>query len=305
MKKCMKFLSLLLALTLVIGLIPVQTFAASTTYLEVVRDNAPLRAKNTNQGQIVARYAKGTILESTGSCYNYKFNKWYKVPDANGTVRYIFADNVKVHSHSYQYLTYDDVTYKICDCGDVIVSAKTYAEVKKGNALALYATQYGSMAAGAAMSDSPVLPYGDVVGLLILAYGAFEMATGSSISSTKAHEIAIDLDFDEYLKNNPQVCSEASFRLVQRHTGSNLTYLGKQCYNAAQAYVLARFGADVYTKYQLNAFITASMHPGGCYSEIDKNKPDYYYHYHLGANANYKVGGHIFYGATPSGMMPV
>lgn len=275
---------------------------AGLTYLKVIKNNAPVRAGNTNKGAVIEKVPSGTILECTGSNYNYKLNKWYQVQYL-GKTRHIYSSNVTELSHSYDHLDFDGVTYNICDCGHVTVTSTTEMKVLQANSFAAYGTQYLPLAATAAASDT-VLPVGDAIGLLILAYGAVTMATNSSISSAAAQEISETLDFDKYLKANSNTCSTASFRMVLRHTGGNLTYLGKTCYNAAQAYILARFGADVYTTYQANAFLAASMHPGGCFSEIDKFQPNYYYHYHLGANHGSKVGGHIFYGLTPSGLTP-
>lgn len=300
-KNWKRIVTLLMALVLFVGMVPAPIQAASTTYLEVTRDNAPIRAKSHDEGKIIDRCEKGVVLKSSGAFLNYKLNKWYKV-EYQGKTRYIYSGNVKTHKHAYQNLNYDGVTYQICDCGKVNVKATTQIKSVQANAIAGYASQYGSLAATSSALDGPI-PAGDIIGLLILAYGAYVVSTGA-ISRSAAHSISIDLDFDEYLKENRNVCSEASFRLVQRHKGSNLTYIGKQCYNAAQAYILARFGADVYTKYQPNAFLAASMHPKGCYSEIDKNQPNYYYHYHLGADKNSKTGGHIFFGSSPNGLTP-
>ena len=316
MKKFTKIMSLLLVLTLFVGMIPTPAYAASVSYLEVTRNNAPIRADKYDTGKIIDRCAKGTVLKCTGTTYNWKTSKWYKV-EWEGKTRFIYSGNVKTHSHSYKNkVTFDGVTYKICGCGYINVTAKTQVKVKQGNAIAMSATAFAPLAGstataysfipaagGAAALDGP-LPFGDVAALLILAYGAYTMTSGTTISTSKAKSMAISLDFDDYLKQNPNICSEASFRMVSRATGKNLTYIGKTCYNAVQAYALAVGGQDMYTRYMPNAKLAASFHPGGCYSEIDKNKPNYYYHYHLGANAKSKVGGHIFYGTTPSGLTP-
>ena len=305
MKKFTKFLSVLLVLALFVGMIPTPAFAASTTYLEVTRNNAPVRADKFDTGKVVERCAKGTVLKSTGTTWNWKGSKWHKVQlEGSSKTYYIYDGNVKTHKHSYKNtVTFDGVTYKICSCGYINVTATTQVKLKQGNAIALSASTYGSLALGTSAADG-LLPVGDAIGLVILAYGAYTMSTGQTISSSKAYDIAIDLDFDEYLKQNRNTCSEASFRMVSRGTGKNLTYIGSTCYNAVQAYCLAVGGVDVYTRYMPNAMMAASFHPDGCYSEIDKNKPNYYYHYHLGADADHKVGGHIFYGTSPSGLTP-
>lgn len=305
MKKFTKFLSLLLVLVLFVGMIPAPVHAASTTYLEVTRSNAPVRADKFDTGKVVERCSKGEVLKSTGTTWNWKGSKWFKVQlDGSSKTYYIYSGNVKTHKHSYKNtVTFDGVTYKICSCGYINVTAKTQMKLQQGNAIALSASTYGSLALGTGTLDGP-LPVGDVIGLVILAYGAYTMTSGQTISSSKAQEIAIELDFGDYLKQNPNTCSEASFRMVSRATGKNLAYKSKTCYNAVQAYALAVGGQDMYTRYQPNALLAASFHPGGCFSDIDKNQPGYYHHYHLGSSHDTKMGGHIFYGKSVNGLLP-
>lgn len=87
-------LTLLLAVVLLATMLPLTAFAAKKQYLEVTKDNAPIRAKASEKGAIVQRCPKGTILEAEGSKINLYLNKWYKVR-WKGDVCFIYSGNVK------------------------------------------------------------------------------------------------------------------------------------------------------------------------------------------------------------------
>lgn len=297
---------------------------SSVTYLKVTKQNsAVIRSGNSEKHSIVDRIPTGTILESTGSCKNGVGNTWYKI-QYKGKTCYIYSGNVSRIAHHYETLEFDDVVYRVCDCGKVTVSSASQSKLQTGQNVAKFShstalaiplsgglafnmgatemAKYGSYALGSSAVDG-ILPVGDIVAILILAYGAYAMATNSPITQSTATDIAAEMDFDQYLKENRLVCSEASFRVVTRHPGG-LTYVNDKCYNAIQAYFMAKSGMDMYTRYYPNALLAASFHPTGYYSEIDKDQPNYYYHFHLGANKKLKTGGHIFYGMSMSGQTP-
>lgn len=87
-------LTLLLAVVLLVTMLPLTAFAAKKQYLEVTKDNAPIRAKASEKGKIVQRCPKGVILEAEGSKINLYLNKWYKVR-WKGDVCFIYSGNVK------------------------------------------------------------------------------------------------------------------------------------------------------------------------------------------------------------------
>ena len=64
MKKLIaRIISMLLCACMLVSLVPVNAHAASETiYVEVTKDNAPLRSENNQDGAVVARYEKGIIL---------------------------------------------------------------------------------------------------------------------------------------------------------------------------------------------------------------------------------------------------
>lgn len=85
-----KFLSLLLIFSILLASVPAGALAASSDYLIVTRDNAPIRTGPSEDDSIVARCSKGDLLETTGSTLNWRLNHWYKVR-YNGSTRYIYS----------------------------------------------------------------------------------------------------------------------------------------------------------------------------------------------------------------------
>lgn len=289
-----KAISIILIAALLIAALPVQCFAASNTIpvlLEVTVDNAPIRAASNKNGKVIARCAKGSVLTCTGSCINSAGNRWYKV-EYDDWYYYIYSGNVKTHTHTFEYIDYDGVSYRYCDCGLVQVPTKTQAKQ------AATMTPYLSAAVGVAALDGPV-PLGDIIGVTIILVGS--MLT-YGVTKNVVTEVVENIDLSRYARSNS--CSTASYRAVSR-AGGKLTYLDDACLNLGEAFVYTYFaGGDVYTQTYAAAEELAML-GGDHFTEIDKDKPDYYYHFHYGTkNPRYTVGGHIFYGATPSGLTP-
>lgn len=280
--------------------------------IEVKRDNAPIRSAASENGSVLFRCEEGAVLKYTSTVINKYGNLWYKVT-FNGKTGYIYSGNVKMHTHSYQHLTYDGVTYNVCDCGKVTVTVKTTQKVDSykvsmsgvAATAPLSMTGYASTAGGLAIADGPI-PLGDIIGLSILVVGAYLTLTNSKPSTTQVQEIVRNIDFDSYLEQNGSSCSVTSYRRVLRE-GGTLKYIDDKCMNIGEAYVYVRYiGGDVYCNDQPTAMALAVMHgENNFYMERDKNQPTYFYHYHLGANAKHKVGGHIFFGTNELGQRPI
>lgn len=304
-------ISIILVVAMLIAVLPAQCFAASTTLLEVTVDNAPIRGANNNKGKVITRCAKGSVLESTGYCINSSLNKWYKVK-WNGGSYYIYSGNVKKHVHSYKSLESCGIHYLICDCGDIKVDDSVYTviEVQKVE----YQAAYVDLARDLAMADGP-FPYGDVAGLAIIAGGlAYEGALLATQAATKAlqninytaiTDVLQNINFSKVKEYGKREDKDLyTYRAVVR-IGGQLKYVDNIKMNIVQAYAYCHdLGMDVYTETFEGAEALAML-GGSHFSEIDKNKPDYFYHFHYGTNyPRYTTGGHIFYGASPSGLIP-
>lgn len=94
-----RLLSILMVICLMVTMLPLNALAASKDYIEVTKDNAPLRSGKAEKYSVVARATKGTILKVIRSSYNGYLNKWYEVETASGSA-YIYSGNVKEVSAS-------------------------------------------------------------------------------------------------------------------------------------------------------------------------------------------------------------
>ena len=305
MKKFKHAVSILLILALFISAMPAAAFADSSTFLEVVKEGAPIRAKAAEEGRVVERCAVGAVLECTGSKINHHMNRWYIVKTSSGGEAYIYSGNVKEHSHNYTDLRFEDITYSVCNCGRVQVKADNEAKEEEGSKV-LAAV---SAALPAAVADGP-LPVGDLVGIGIVIVSV--AALHDVVLSTDSLSSAISLaDFDEYLSKKEGVCNSSSFRKVARLNG-NLKYIDNRCLDLAEAYIYVLLGGDVYTPDENNAMMLAAEY-GRATFERDKDKISYFYHYHFGLHfdehgnriENDTVGGHIFFGLNDLGQGPI
>lgn len=317
MKRLKRLLSIILTMSILLSCIPMQVFAsdsgevcAASTYsdgaslLEVKKDRAPLRSGPAEKNSILIRCDKGVVLEKKDTTINKYLNKWYKVTYKDiktGTCYsgYMYSENVKKHSHSFDKFEYDGVTYKFCDCGKLTVTVKSTSTVKKSNALAIASTAAGSMT----LVDGP-LPVGDMLGLGIIITLGIMSETGVIPSTRAVHTVYEDIDIDEYHKyKNDNSCPIDSYYKVIR-SGGGLKYVDKQCFDAAVAYVWVLAGGDVWCKDWDTALKVTLLHKDGGFSEIDSGDKDYWYHFHLGSctdtgkHLDNVVGGHIFYGTS-------
>ncbi len=311
-----RIISIILTLALLIGCIPMNTFAADSgeicavsTYsenaslLEIKKNKAPLRTGPGEKYSTLVKCEKGVVLEKTGTTYNKYLNKWYEVTyqDAkNGKcyTGYMYSENVKKHSHSFDKFEYDGVTYKFCDCGKITITIKTTSTVKKSNALAIAGTAAGSMT----LVDGPI-PIGDLLGLGIVISVGIMAETGVLPTTTEVQDVLEDIDYNTYYKyKNDDTCPVDSYYRVKRVDGT-LKYTDKECIDAALAYVWVVSGKDVWCKDWDTAAKVAALHKDGGFSEIDSGNKDYWYHFHLGRCSETGkhldvVGGHVFYGTS-------
>lgn len=294
MKKSVRMLAAVLVLAIAISAFPVSAFAVQDEYLEVIVDNAPIRKECYEKGDVVARCIKGAVLESRGATINRYLHKWYKVK-YEGHTCYIYSDNVKTHSHDYQSLTLEGITLKICkNCGDI---------VSEDSKLPTY-SEYASLAAVALPAMDGLLPVGDIVAAILLAYSVAKLSPAIVTVAEDIAEQIREIDFAAYLeKRNEKNCTPYSFRRVTRFP-KGLKYLDSECMDYAEAYIwVAVFKGDVYTASEDAALILASWSPKGSICERDKDKESYFYHYHLSIDRSEKA--HIFFGTNDFGQTPI
>lgn len=74
--------------------VPTETFAESKTYIEVTKDNAPLRSGKAEKYSVVVRATKGTVFEVVSSSINISLHLWFKVKTSSG-MAWIYSGNVK------------------------------------------------------------------------------------------------------------------------------------------------------------------------------------------------------------------
>lgn len=305
-----KIIALFLMMVMLVNMV-IQASAASSGYtgtvggikngITVTKDNAPLRAKPDGKSTVLCRAEKGAVLKvvSTVRTGFLGYKKWYKVTE-NGNEYYLFADNAVAHKHTYTPYAVYGTNFKICDCGHVVYTTYQKSKIQKAESFAAL----GPVAIGAVASDGP-FPVGDAVAAAIVAVGTIYMLTGEMASNDTIREVAVDIDFVDYLKNSKNECTDESYRMVRRTAGSNLKFISDACLSLGQAYVYVRYcGGDVWCKNDAVAKPLAELDYFGCYYEHDKDEVTYYWHYHLGENAAKKVGGHIFYGKNDLGQMP-
>lgn len=297
-----KIISLLLVLCITMGVLPTSAFAAGNSYIEVTRENAPIRKEASGKADVVVRCKEGTVLSSTGSCRNWYLNKWYKV-DLEGQTYYIYSGNVKIHEHNPTVLNINGICYSVCKCGNVSVSANSEEQAAESQ------TVLGaiSMAISLMTMDGP-LPIGDLIaGGILIVSACLAMDYAAPLAEDLAAVLS-EVDFDNYLRNRDEnTCPVGSFRRVVRFSGG-LKYTDQYCMDIVEAYVYVRLiQGDVYTANEDDAMLLAAMH-GSAIMERDKAGPNkdittYFFHYHLGTGRESKA--HIFFGLNDAGQGPV
>ena len=306
-----KIISIILSLVMLLSCVPVNAFAAENeevcavapysnqaTLVEVVRDGAPIRTGPGEKYDTVVSCEVGAVLEKTGTKVNRYLNQWYEVTyrdiENNKCYSgYIYSENTQKHSHTYEKLEYDTVTYKFCDCGKITVRVEY--RVQKAEAVAVASAAAGTLA----VVDGPV-PLGDILGAgLLITVGIME-ATGAIPDVDTVQSVYEDINFDQF--DDDDACPIDSYRRVSRANG-NLSYIDKDCLSVVEAYVWVFTGNDVWTSTWDAAYLLASLCPIGCFSEIDSGDKDYWYHFHMGSctpegKHEYVIGGHTFYGTS-------
>ena len=284
-----KMIAWIMALVMLVTCIPVAL--AEEGYVTVTRDNAPIRNDKYETGDVLVRVPYGALLKVLDTTRNMYLHKWYKV-SYNGVTGYIYEDNVKKHSHDFCKYTYHGVTYSVCrTCAYCEVTVTGSATISKSSASAV--AGYATAGAFSAAADGP-LPFGDVLGILIVGIGTlYELTTPS-----KAMVTELVSSLDDYLERERYTCSNESFYRVVRKDGT-LVKESNECIPMAAAYARVLAGKDVWTL-ERNAAKECARLYGSYYSEVDKDQPGYWYHYHLGADAKHKntKAGHIFYGTS-------
>jgi len=105
-------------------------YAAGSIKLEVIKDNAPIRSKSSDDGKILRRVKKGTILTAEKKEFTLRFRWWYKLKKGE----YIYSGNVKIaHDHKVVITGYQKAHphYAIHKCKECENGAMCGPETKK------------------------------------------------------------------------------------------------------------------------------------------------------------------------------
>ena len=287
--------------------VPVHA-ASKTECVDVTKVDAPLWSGPTKYSELVDHTYLGRVLAVVDETVNEYGNLWYEVAwekePGDGNTAFIYSGNVEPHTHGYCCLYVEGVEYSYCECGDVYVMGTSYVEVSQEDTYMM-----STMAqAGILSLGDTALPFGDMVaGVLII--GTICLYLTDNIPTT-LQMVTEEIDFLDYLKENPEVCTETNFRMVTRDMKNGLLVIeGDNCLTISEAYVYARFcGGDVWTpdKTGTSALACAELNGEFFGPEVDKDKPGYYYHYHMGTDHDNAVESHIFYGTGQyTGSYPV
>ena len=262
----------------------------SPTYMDINANNVEIKDTAYDVGKTVGKSSKGDTFYFTGRCTNKYGNTWY-IMNYSGKKAFVWSGHLSAHKHSYDKITVGSSSYNICSCGDV--------ETISGN------TQMSSIAISAATLaavDGP-FPVGDLTACA-LTLGSLYLSMLGVLPSVDYIASAISsVDFDNYLKKRSEnICSQYSFRKVQRFNGG-LKYIDKYCMDAAEAYIyLTTIGGDLYTESEDSAMMLVAQLQGAGICERDKDKKSYFYHWHLGTER--ESGAHIFFGTNDFGDVP-
>ena len=283
--------------------------SVSITYYETTVKTT-LKSEPYEASSSVVSIPKNSTIMVSQNVTNKYGNLWYKaLVYCNEGVKegYIYSGKISSHTHSYESFTFNEVTYKVCRCGDVKVSANNSAKASEGKKVVAASTAALPLALGAV--DGP-LPIGDLIGVGILIVGTCVAHDILAPTTAELAEMITKADFDEYLKKKENVCNANSFRKVQR-VGGKLKYIDKHCLDIVEAYIYCCFlGGDVYTPNENNALLLAAMHGKVTQMQRDKDQTTYFFHYHFSNVMNPAIdwiphiGGHVFFGTNDLGEMP-
>lgn len=270
--------------------------SARMQFADVISANVPLRNAPYKNAEVLSHTYEGRVLSIVSELSNECGNLWYEVAWENepgdGKTAYIYSGNVKNHRHSYFCQKVEGVVYGICECGDVHVEETTNIEISHADTLVLGMT---TKAGAISLADGPI-PVGDMIGIILIV-GTWCLAY-SGVIPDELEKVTTETDFIEYIRDNGEVCADTNFRMVARNNGI-LEIIDDYCLSIPQAYIYARYcKGDVWTPDESGSVAMACASLNGEYfgPEVDKNKPGYYYHYHMGADHSNILGGHIFYG---------
>lgn len=100
--------AVVLAFVMAFCLIPTSAFAAtiSSRRLNVVVNNAPIRAKPYQEGEVIQRCAKGSTLTYWRPYVNSRLNLWYELTYSDDSKGYIYSGNVTECEEAGAYLSF-------------------------------------------------------------------------------------------------------------------------------------------------------------------------------------------------------
>lgn len=299
-----KTICALLIVAMLVGMLPPTAFAASKTYVAIVKDSS-LRTKGDGDAAVAMHCDAGVVLESVGTYFNWrKLSKWHKVKvPGHDAIFYVYDGNVGNHTHKTTELTVNGIVYKVCGCGEITATATNRQERMEANVV----MSVVPMAIPLAFADGP-LPVGDIAAAVILIAGVCIAHDYAIPEAEKLAVMATEADFDKYFEDRAEnTCSRYSFRRVVRVPGG-LKYTDQYCMDAAEAFVyISLVHGDVYTADEDSALMLAAMF-GSAIMERDKPSPQkdtttYFFHYHIGTNRVNKA--HIFFNLNDLGQGPI
>lgn len=124
--KARKVIISILICSLIIGIvspIPVNAETTEKSYIEVIRDCAPLRSGPGKSYEKVIDLQIGDCLVYTGFTENKYGNVWYICEFAGSDEKvYLFSDHAVFHEHSYEKVS-DEI--HLCSCGEYTVNSNS------------------------------------------------------------------------------------------------------------------------------------------------------------------------------------
>ncbi len=264
-------------------------------YAEICRDGTPIRIGPSKDAEVVTNCSEGAVVKLEGGICNLSGNSWYIVK-VNGEECYVYSENLREHNCHFRELYYNGTKYSYCSCGKInIIESKTIS-VSRANTIALYASEAGM----AMVLDGPI-PVADVIGAMIFVLAAADTVLNGV--SEEVVETVREVDIAKLLEKET-LCTDYNFRKVAIEPGvGKLYYVDDECLDMLEAFFYTLFLGNTYTKLKSTAEEMASLW-GDCYAERDSDRPDYWYHYHIG-NRKTKIGHHVFYGTNEFGEYPV
>ena len=316
-----RFISTILIFVLFMAGMPVsEANAATTIKIETTENNTKIYQSPVENVTVKGTCKKGSVLtcvetvkpvSSTKFTISSLFSKRAKSTQAIACYKvsyetdnacvygYIAAADAKIHKHNNRKIVTDIGTYYVCEkCGEVSVQTVKNASAKDASlAMMVLATakQMGPELYATAALDGP-LPYGDIIAGTIVAVAVLKVVT-PSISTTEV----TSLSFVNDLKSKASCSSKDIYYPVDR-VDKKLVAHGDMCMSLGEAYVYMALGnGNIYTEKQSDAKALAMVfNKKDVYCEKDRNKPTYFYHYHIKNLDGQKIENenHIFFGTN-------